>query len=387
MTGRSNGIVHQPVTARPAGPDGFSFAARKPEVASHHRPFELRQRTRSVCCFVDSRTARARRVRTCVAVPVTCAVVGVNTMSGRTIDGPALADRPPATLQIPLAITWTDETQDPAKALAIADSPPGASSSALADLARLGLIAVARASEVLTARFRAADLTFAFKLGPADVVSDADAAAESECRRVILGERPGDGFVGEEQGVRVGHSGITWILDPLDSTANFVRGIPIWSISLAAIDRIGPAIGIVGVPPHGEVFWATRESAVHLNDRALHQPPVRPMEAAMIVIGWSPRTGGRRQSAIASQVIGRAGKVRSPGSPALGLAWTAAGRFDAAYYEMDFEEWDVAAGKLLCRRAGLTVMAEDPITNDASPRILATPGHLSAALATLLAAE
>jgi myo-inositol-1(or 4)-monophosphatase len=276
---------------------------------------------------------------------------------------------------------------NPAKALATAANLRGGSPSALADLLRLGLVAVARASEVLTARFRAADLTVAFKLGPADVVSDADSAAESECRRVILGERPGDGFVGEEQGVRVGHSGITWVLDPLDSTANFVRGIPIWSISLAAIDRIGPAIGIVGVPPHDEVFWATRESAVHLNDLALQPPPVRSMEAAMIVIGWSPRTEGRRQSAIASQVIGQAGKVRSPGSPALGLAWTAAGRFDAAYYEMDFEEWDVAAGTLLCRRAGLTVMAEHPITDDASRRILATPAHLTAALATLLATQ
>lgn len=255
------------------------------------------------------------------------------------------------------------------------------------DLPRLLGIAsagVAEASVVLLNRFRSPDLVVTSKGSSIDVVSDADRTAEAACRKLILGERPDDSFLGEEEGDRPGTSGVRWLLDPLDSTANFVRGIPIWSISLAAVDAIGTAVAVVACPQDGEVFSATRESPVHLNGRELPPRPVRSMAASMIAVGWGPRTGGRRQSLVAGLIVGKAGKVRSPGSPALGLAWTAAGRFDAAFYEMDFAAWDIAAGSLLCRQAGLIVHVAPPASPDASPRFLATTSHLETELLELL---
>ncbi len=110
------------------------------------------------------------------------------------------------------------------------------------------------------------------------------------------------------------------------------------------------------------------------------------LEASMIAIGWDSRTGGTRQAEVVRLIIGRAGKVCSPGSPGLRLAWAAIGRVDAAFYEMDFGLWDLATGSLLCQRAGLVVRQAPPAAPDASPRLLATPPHLESDLVDLLGA-
>ena len=104
----------------------------------------------------------------------------------------------------------------------------------------------------------------------------------------------------------------------------------------------------------------------------------------MVAVGWGPRSSGRRQGHVAGSLIHRVGKVRSPGSPALGLAWTALGRFDAAFYEMDFSDWDVAAGAFLCECAGLTVRREPADAPDSSPRLLASRSELADSLAPLV---
>lgn len=249
------------------------------------------------------------------------------------------------------------------------------------ELLDLALAAVAMASEVTTRSFRSRDYRVTTKSSAADVVTDADVESELVTKNHLLGARPDDSFMGEE-GVPVeGTSGVTWILDPIDSTANFARGIPIWSISLAALVDDDVRAAVVACPPHGEVFAGTRRTGVLLNGTPTPPPPKRDLDAAMVGIGWGPRPAGDRQAIVAGRLIPLVGKVRSPGSPALGLAWTAVGRFDAAYYEMDFNRWDVAAGSFLCECAGLTVTEAPPATAGASPRLLAALPHLTQPLA------
>ena len=252
------------------------------------------------------------------------------------------------------------------------------------ELRQLGVRAVEAAASVVLTRFRAEDLSVSEKSSQADVVTDADIASEKIVRELILANRPNDAVVGEEGTLVAGTSGITWVLDPIDSTANFARGIPIWSISLAAIHETGVVAGIVSYPLGGEVISGTAAAGVLLNGSAVRSGPAPELAGSMVAVGWGSRSSGRRQSRVAGALIHRVGKVRSPGSPALGLAWTALGRFDAAYYEMDFSEWDVAAGAFLCECAGLVVRREDADADDCSPRLLAARPEIADAVAGLV---
>lgn len=248
----------------------------------------------------------------------------------------------------------------------------------------LGMRAVGAAADLLRDRFGAGDLRITTKGSPADVVTDADLASERVVREVLLTERPSDGMLGEEGTSVEGTSGISWVLDPIDSTANFARGVPIWSISLAAIGANDVLAGIVAFPPGNEVISGTSRSGVLLNGSRVPLGPPPQLSGSMVAIGWGPRSSGRRQGRVAESLIHRVGKVRSPGSPALGLAWTALGRFDAAYYEMDFNDWDVAAGVFLCECAGLTVQRRDADADDSSHRLLASRAELADSLASFV---
>jgi myo-inositol-1(or 4)-monophosphatase len=245
----------------------------------------------------------------------------------------------------------------------------------------LGVRAVETAAVVALDRFHATDLRVTAKRSMSDVVTDADFASERSVREVLLGARPSDGMLAEEETSVQGTSGISWVLDPIDSTANFARGIPIWSISLAATSTHGAVAGVVAFPPGGEVISGTAASGVLLNGSRSPLGPCCELGASMITVGWSQRTYSTRQGEVAESMIRNVGRVRSPGSPALGLAWTALGRFDAAYYEMDFSVWDVAAGVFLCECAGMSVRYEPAAAPESSHRLLvARPelmGHLT----------
>ena len=245
----------------------------------------------------------------------------------------------------------------------------------------LGVRTVEATAEILRERFGASDLRVSTKSSPADVVTDADLTSERIVREVLLAERPSDGMLAEEGTSIEGTSGISWVLDPIDSTANFARGIPIWSISLAAMDSYGVLAGVVAFPPGGEVISATAATGVLLNGSPVQPGRAPTLSGSMVAIGWGSRSSGRRQGRVAESLIHRVGKVRSPGSPALGLAWTALERFDAAYYEMDFDDWDVAAGAFLCECAGLIVRREPADAADSSHRLLAARPELADTLA------
>ena len=193
------------------------------------------------------------------------------------------------------------------------------------------------------------------KSTPTDLVSAADQAAEELIRARLAAARPEDGFLGEEGGDEVGSSGLRWIVDPLDGTINFLFGIPQWAVSIAVEDADGVLAGVVYDPPRGELWSAERDGPPLLDGEPVRSSGRTELATALVATGFGYDAEVRRaQAATIAQLLAEVRDVRRFGAAALDLVWTAAGRYDA-YYERGVQRWDVAAGGLVCERAGLVV--------------------------------
>jgi len=269
------------------------------------------------------------------------------------------------------------------------------------ELLALAIEAARMAGALLAQRARAgAERTVASKSTPTDLVSEADLASERAIRELLAARRPQDGFVGEEEGAsRRGDSGLSWVVDPLDGTVNFLFGIPQWCVSVAVRDAAGVLAGAIYDPNREELFSATRtgtaqregaDGRAHLTGRAravVADAAVAldgdELASAMIATGLYYDARVRREQAkVLERLVGRVRDIRRFGSAALDLAWTAAGRYDA-YFERGVKQWDVAAGTLICRRAGLAVveLAADELLPGG---VLAGPPALVGALRELV---
>jgi len=193
------------------------------------------------------------------------------------------------------------------------------------------------------------------KSSPTDLVSAADEAAEDLIRTRLAAARPGDGFLGEEGGDETGSSGLRWIVDPLDGTINFLFGIPQWAVSIAVEDEDGVLVGVVYDPPRGELWAAERDGPPTLDGKTVHASERTELATALVATGFGYDAEVRRaQAAAIAELLPDVRDVRRFGAAALDLAWCAAGRYDA-YFERGVHRWDIAAGSLLCERAGLAV--------------------------------
>jgi myo-inositol-1(or 4)-monophosphatase len=253
-------------------------------------------------------------------------------------------------------------------------SAPGASSTELADeLLEIAVEAARMAGGLLLERVRAGhEREVSSKSTPTDLVSEADLAAERAIRALLATCRPQDGFVGEEGGSEEGTSGLEWVVDPLDGTVNFLFGIPQWCVSVAVRDGAGGTLaGAVYDPNRGELFTATRDGKAWLSGGgAVNHDSGAPaadaielrgsqrgeLATAMVATGFAYDARVRAaQAKVLARAAGEVRDIRRFGSAALDLAWTAAGRFDS-YFERTVKPWDIAAGALICERAGLSVL-------------------------------
>ncbi len=194
------------------------------------------------------------------------------------------------------------------------------------------------------------------KSTPTDLASEADLAAERAILDLLAERRPDDAVLAEEGGGDEPSPGqVRWVVDPLDGTINFLFGIPQWCVSVACEDESGTLAGAVYDPMREELFTATATTAPLLNGTAIAPRPAAPLAESMIATGYAYDAAVREhQAGIVARLVPLARDVRRMGSAALDLAWVAAGRYDA-YFERTVQPWDVAAGALLCRRAGLEV--------------------------------
>ncbi len=225
-----------------------------------------------------------------------------------------------------------------------------------AELLEVAVEAASAAAVELRVRFGQID-DVRSKSTPTDLVSDADLAAESAIRAVLAHRRPDDAILGEEGGEGGAAGGaIRWVVDPLDGTVNFVFGMPVFAVSVACEDASGTIAGVVLDPLRDECFSATRSGPVALNGSDLSGlERASDLGLAMVATGFGYDAAMRaRQAEVVSRVLPRARDIRRVGAAALDLAWCACGRYDA-YYERGLKPWDLAAGSLICQRAGLVV--------------------------------
>ena len=244
--------------------------------------------------------------------------------------------------------------------------------------------AVAReAGALLRDAFAGPELRVSAKSSPTDLVSEADHDAERLIRERLSAARPSDGVLGEEGGDVGGSSGLRWVVDPLDGTVNFLFGIPQWAVSIACEDHDGALAGVVYDPMRDELWAADRTGPALLDGRPLRAEHRDDLSTALVATGFGYDADVRRaQAAITARLLPDVRDIRRLGSAALDLAWTAAGRYDA-YYEHGLNHWDLAAGALICERAGLRVL-ELPVHERLPWGILAAPPALAEPLLELV---
>jgi myo-inositol-1(or 4)-monophosphatase len=190
-----------------------------------------------------------------------------------------------------------------------------------------------------------------------DMVSRADREAEAVLRRVLLGAFPHDRFLGEETGISGGvDTAPAWIVDPLDGTANFIRGFPHWAVSVARTTGglQGPIeVGVVWDPVKEDLFAAAAGGGATRNTARLRMPAREGLDGAALATGFPFRQQGKIDLylSVFREVFLSSRSIRRAGSAALDLAYTAAGIFDG-FFEFGLSPWDTAAGALLVAEAG-----------------------------------
>ncbi|GGB93295.1 inositol monophosphatase [Cellulomonas carbonis] len=202
----------------------------------------------------------------------------------------------------------------------------------------------------------------ATKSSPVDVVTEMDLASERLLVQVLLGERPDDGVLGEEDGLRAGTSGVTWVVDPIDGTVNYLYGVPAYAVSVAAV--VGdpdPATwtvvaGAVHAVPDGRTWTAARGHGARLDGRALTIGEPRPLAQSLCGTGFGYRAERRRaQARVLGHVLPLVRDIRRIGSAAMDLCSVASGQLDV-YYERGLNPWDLAAASLVAEEAGAAVV-------------------------------
>ena len=196
------------------------------------------------------------------------------------------------------------------------------------------------------------------KSSSVDIVTEVDRESEALLYGRLAELRPGDGFLGEEGQVQESSSGITWVVDPIDGTVNFLYDIPHYAVSIAAVS--GPPIpgqwqvevGAILNPVTGELFHAARGEGSFLGDRRLQigRPPE--FSQALLGTGFGYSTAVRAEQArLMSALIPEVRDIRRAGAASLDFAYVAAGRLDI-FFERTLSPWDHAAGELIVTEAG-----------------------------------
>lgn len=222
----------------------------------------------------------------------------------------------------------------------------------------------------LRTRFRVT-LPIDLKSSPTDPVTEADRSAEDAITAVLRAERPDDGLVGEEGARRASSSGIDWVVDPLDGTANYLFGSTEWSVSIGARDQDGPLVGVVLEPMTGRCFTAIRGGGAFEDGEPLRCRSTDDLGGALVMMGLSYDAARRAEQLDEfGSMVHDVRDFRRHGSAALELCRVASGRADA-YVESPIMSWDIEAGMLIAREAGADVLVDE------------LPGHVRTVVAAV----
>lgn len=215
--------------------------------------------------------------------------------------------------------------------------------------------------------------------GPQDYVSRADRDVEALIRRDIAAAFPGDRFLGEETvAAFTGSLDDCWVVDPIDGTHNFLRGVPYWNVAIAYVQHGRPRIGVVFDAANGELYRAKRGGGAWCDDASgtarLHVAATAQLAGAYVALGHHDRAPDARYLEIRRRMMASGVSMRNFGSAALQLAHVARGRFDA-FVELQLSIWDAIGALLLVEEAGGFCAPFAPATPAAKAACLAcTPG-------------
>jgi myo-inositol-1(or 4)-monophosphatase len=218
-----------------------------------------------------------------------------------------------------------------------------------------------RAGDLALARFRAPEALKVEQKGPQDLVSDADRAVEAFVRAEIASAFPDDGIVGEEEPPTAGTGGFVWIIDPIDGTGNYVRGIACWCVAIAIAHGGRAVAAVTRDAVAGETFYARAGGGAFVNGRPMRVAAARAFDEGTVGIGISNRREPRHMIPVAAAILDTGGLFGRNGSGALSLAHVAAGRL-LGYCEEHMNAWDCLGGLLMVAQAGGRVHDPDPST-------------------------
>ena len=222
---------------------------------------------------------------------------------------------------------------------------------------RVASAAARKASDIITHAFRDIDLIKVEKKSTTDFVTAVDRAVEQTLIAEISERFPDHRFLGEESGLSGNpESEVEWIIDPLDGTTNFVRGIPHFAISIGCKVNGRLEHGLILDPMRDDEFSASRGDGARLNGKRIRVSSTKTLEGSLLATGipFSAATAEHTkaylqctQDLLAANTAG----IRRMGAASLDLAYVAAGKFDG-FYEMNLQLWDIAAGVIILREAG-----------------------------------
>ncbi len=182
-------------------------------------------------------------------------------------------------------------------------------------------------------------------------VTEADRRTESHIRRRLSGVTPEFGIVGEEHGAQMGSGGYTWVVDPIDGTRSFVRGVPLYAVLIGLVrdNDNEPVLGVIHVPPADLVVAAASGVGCFKNGAKTRVSEVAaPSDALVLTTDWADLN--RRQPALANRIVGSGAATRTWGD-AYGYAMVACGRAEVMIDPI-VHPWDIAAVKPVIKEAG-----------------------------------
>src|SRR5450631_546614 len=223
-----------------------------------------------------------------------------------------------------------------------------------------------------------------------DIVTEMDQQSEALLRAHLLSARPDDAILGEEGGASQGSSGITWVIDPIDGTVNYLYEIPAYCVSVAAVigdpstpGRWRPVAGAVCNPIGDQTFHARLGGGAYVlhgddaragGNKAITVSGVEVLLQSLVATGFGYRPEVRaRQGEVLAAILPEIRDIRRAGSAALDLCAVACGTVDA-YYESGLNPWDLAAGWLIATEAGALVSGLNDMAPGEAAVVAAGPG-------------
>jgi myo-inositol-1(or 4)-monophosphatase len=220
-------------------------------------------------------------------------------------------------------------------------------------MVNIAIRAARRAGEIMIRQLNRLDSLEVAEKGHNDFVSRVDQMAEEAIIEVIRDHYPDHAIIGEESGESGEHE-VQWIIDPLDGTTNYLHGFPVFSVSIAVMEKNELQHGVVYDPLRQEIFSASRGQGAQLDGHRIRVSKRTSLQGSLIATGFPYRMTEDHIDIylkMLREVMIQSAGVRRPGSAALDLCYLAAGRVDG-FWELGLRKWDVAAGALIIREAG-----------------------------------